>query len=701
MMRDSPGTVARDATARPSSRRSRRDRDGHPVHFQPHIQGLRAIAVLLVVIYHVYPGRLSGGYIGVDIFFVISGYLITGQLYRELQRTDRIALPSFWAKRARRLLPAAVVVLIFSTIATFTIMPLSSMVVSLREILASTFYVENWALAANSVNYLASTEDSLVQHYWSLSVEEQFYIVWPLLLLAATWLGAKYAGQRKWTLVMGVVAAVTLLSLLHSIVYTGTNPSEAYFSTFTRMWEFGVGAVIALLPRLRPTGALASNVLGYAGLIAILAAGYLFDRETAFPGYMALIPVLGTAAVILAGHRERWFDAASVLSIRPMRFIGDISYSLYLWHWPLIIIAPYIPGWGLGTINRIALFVVFFVLAWLTKRFVEDPARSWNFLTTRRPRVTYLWTLGAMAASALLVLGSFLVLNPQYQAAAAQLRQIGASPPDCFGAASSTGCTNPELAGQVIPSAGFGNADTPQHDECFVQLNDSALHPCRFGSTADDAPRVALIGDSHAYQYIQAMIDQAEDSGWALTTYLKGACPWTTADVGGPSPAFVNSCAAFRQNLADELAGQEPYDAIFTAALEATPVLSDDETAASTAGFAEAWSTQAQGAPIVTIVDNPDLDDDPNKCLRLNAPGDCAVPRNDVLSETDAAAEAARSMPSQVTLLDFTDTFCDDDECFAVISGANVYRDQDHLTVTFAGTMGPFIGDALAAAIRR
>jgi peptidoglycan/LPS O-acetylase OafA/YrhL len=180
-------------------------------HFQPHIQGLRAIAVVLVVLYHFWPGRLSGGYIGVDIFFVISGFLITGQLARELDRTGRISLPSFWAKRARRLLPASLLVLMFGVIVTLFILPLSSLVSSLKEIVASALYVENWSLAAGSVDYLASHDATVAQHYWSLSVEEQFYIIWPLLLLGATWLAVNLFSKRRWIPMIGIVVLVTVV----------------------------------------------------------------------------------------------------------------------------------------------------------------------------------------------------------------------------------------------------------------------------------------------------------------------------------------------------------------------------------------------------------------------------------------------------------------------------------------------------------
>lgn len=674
----------------------RRERPAKATHFLPHVQGLRAIAVLLVVLYHVWPGRVSGGYIGVDIFFVISGFLITGQLARELDRTGRIALPSFWAKRARRLLPAAITVLVFCSLAVLFLLPLSSLVAETKEILASTFYVENWQLALGSVDYLASHDATTVQHYWSLSLEEQFYLVWPLLLLGATWLGVKFFAAKRWLLMIGVVAVVSVASLAASVLYTASNPAEAYFVTWTRFWEFGAGAILALLPRLRPSGAWWPNLIGYAGLAMILGAGWFFDRDTPFPGYTALLPVIGTAMVITTDRAKHWWDVGSVLGGPPQRFVGDISYSLYLWHWPLIIVAPYVPGWGLSGWNRVALIAICFVLAWLTKRFIEDPTRSWTFFTTRKPRVTYAGVIALMAVSSLFVGAAWVVNNPRYEAEAAELHEIQSNLPDCFGALAAPGCENPALANAVIPSPGFGNADSPGHVECFVQLNEAAVKACHFGSDDADAPRIALIGDSHAYQYIETLVALADEHGWSLTTYLKGACPWTTAPVSGPSPAFTASCTQWRTNLAHELSTTAPYDVVFTAALAHTPytVSAADRDAVLSAGFVEAWK-QAAGASIVTIVDNPDFAEDPNKCLRNSAPGECTERRAEVLERLDPLALAGEQ--AGATVLDFSDTYCDATVCFSVIGGANVYRDQDHLTRTFALTLGPAIGRAIAA----
>ncbi|MBX3103628.1 MAG: acyltransferase [Microbacteriaceae bacterium] len=670
------------------------------LHFMPHVQGLRAVAVLLVVLYHVWPGRISGGYVGVDVFFVISGFLITGQLSRELEKTGKIDLPSFWAKRVRRLLPAAITVLVFCALAVMFLLPLSSLLAETRGILASTFYVENWDLALGAVDYLASHDATTVQHYWSLSLEEQFYLIWPLLLLTATWIGAKFFAARKWLPMASLAVIVVIASLLASIFYTNSNPAEAYFVTWTRLWEFGIGAILALLPRLRPRGAWASNLTGYAGLAMVLAAGWFFDRETPFPGYTALLPVVGAALVIASDRAEHWWDIGRVLGGRPQRFTGDISYSLYLWHWPLIIIAPYVPGWGLSGLHRIALIVICFVLAWLTKRFVEDPFRTLKVLTNRKPRFSYLGAIGMMGVSSLVVAVAFFVGQPKYEAQAAELAAIRANLPDCFGALATQGCENPQLLGQIIPSPGFGNADSPTEAQCLVQLNESSLKVCKFGSTDASAPRIALIGDSHAYQYIDTMITLATQNGWALTTYLKGACPWTTAQVGGPSPAFTASCKTWRENLQTELANSKPFDVVFTAALAHTPyvISAGDRNEVLAEGFANAWQ-QARGANIVTIVDNPDFEEDPNKCLRLSKPEHCTEPRTAVLDKVDPLKIAAQQ--SGAGLLDFSDIYCDSNDCFSVIANANVYRDQDHLTRTFALTLGPAIEQEIKAKLAK
>ncbi len=675
-----------------------------PSHFLPHVQGLRAIAVLLVVLYHFWPVRLPGGYVGVDVFFVISGFLITGHLLRELTATGRIRLAQFWARRARRLLPAALLVLLFCALCVSSayLFPLSGLQREINEIVASTFYVENWFLAFTSADYLAHSDSTTVQHFWSLSLEEQFYVMWPLLILLAAWIAVKrFRGQWR-AVVFVVLGVVSILSLIFCISFTATNPAPAYFVTFGRMWEFGLGAMIALVPRLRITHPLVSFLLGWAGVIALVYAAFRFDGTTVFPGSAALLPALGAAAIIAASNSGRWWQPSRVLAVRPARFVGDISYSLYLWHWPLIVIAPSVPFWGLTIYHRVALLAICFVLAWLTKRFVEDPVRRWKPLLRRPPRVTLWAPLGAMILVAAVALGGWAVNAPAYQAGVAQIAETRANPPTCFGAASvlDASCAGTDFGDTILPAAGFAGADSPGGDGCFVQLTDSRPTSCTFGSQDADAPVVALVGDSHAYQLLATFQELAEENGWKLVTYFKGACPWNTTELSTPG-AFGQACTDWRTQVIQAL-NDDPPDVVFTAALASTPYSSsgyDSSYDAAVAGYQDAWSAMTSvGVPVVTVVDNPAFETDPNKCLRTRDASDCTAARSDVLAANDPIRAAATGM-DDVTLLDFTDVYCDETTCFPVVGGANLYRDQDHLTVTFLNTLAPQYTAAIESAL--
>ncbi len=668
------------------------------------MQGLRAIAVLFVVLYHFWPGRLSGGYVGVDIFFVISGFLITGHLARELSSTGRVNLGQFWARRARRLLPASLLVLLFCAIVSALpfLTPTSALPAEMREIIAATFYVENWYLAFNSADYLALSGDpTTVQHYWSLSLEEQFYVIWPLLMLLAAWVAVKWFRGSRLRAAAIAIGIVSVASFIFCVIYTMTDPAPAYFVTFGRMWQFGVGALIALVPRLRVSNAALSFLLGWAGILVLLYTAVSFGRQTMFPGYMALLPTLGAAAIIAASNTERWWYPTRLLSVRPMRFTGDISYSLYLWHWPLIVIAPSVPFWGLTIYHRVALLCICFILAWLTKKFVEDPMRAWKPLTSRRPRVTLWASLGAMILVAATALGGWAANAPAYQQGVQAIQDVRDNPPACFGAAS---ILDEACAGQapstILPAPGFAGADSPDEPQCFIQLNDSRAVSCEFGSDAPDAPRVALVGDSHAYQYLATFATIADREGWSLTTYFKGACPWNTTPLA-TAGSFGEACTDWREGMSAALADNE-FDVVFTSAISNTPYASagyDSSFDAAVAGYRDAWSTMTdRGIPVITVVDNPGWETDPNKCLRTHDASECSSPRAERLPENDPIRDAAEDA-SGVTLLDFTDVYCDDDTCFPVIGGANAYRDQDHLTVTFANTLAPQITEALKNAI--
>lgn len=694
----------------PAKTVTREPRDRSPEHaepsrFIPHVQGLRAIAVLFVVLYHFWPGRLTGGYIGVDIFFVISGFLITAHLMRELTATGSVKLGQFWARRARRLLPASLLVLLFCAVVVMSpyLMPTSALPNEVREILASTFYVENWYLALNSADYLNhSGSPTTVQHYWSLSLEEQFYVMWPLIMLLAAWIGVKFFRGARRRVIITTLGIVTAVSFVFCVVFTITNPAPAYFVTFGRMWQFGVGALIALVPMLRVRNAIGSFVLGWGGILLLLYVAFTFDGQTPFPGYMAALPTLGAAAVIAASNTERWWYPTRILAIRPAQFVGDISYSLYLWHWPLIVIAPSVPFWGLTIYHRVALLVLCFVLAWLTKRFVEDPARGWKVLTSRPARVTLWSSLAAMIVVGLVAASAWFVNAPLYSQGTRDIAELQQNPPECFGAASvlDSSCADADFGDTILPAPGFAGIDRPENPDCFVQLTDSRPVSCTFGSDDPDAPRVALIGDSHAYQLLSTFQRMADENGWQLVTWFKGACPWNATPLATPG-AFGAACTEWRDRVQNAIDDAD-LDAVFTAAIATTPYSAaghDSSYDAAVAGYRDAWSTvTARGIPVVTVVDNPVWETDPNKCLRTHDMSDCDGARSDVLVDDDPLRGAASGLDS-VTLLDFTDVFCGPDTCAPVVGGANIYRDQDHLTVTFADTLAPWYTDAIERAL--
>ncbi|MET2012507.1 acyltransferase family protein [Microbacterium chocolatum] len=697
------GAPARVVTRQPTDRSPEH---AEPGGFLPHVQGLRAIAVLCVVLYHFWPGRFPGGYVGVDVFFVISGFLITAHLMRELTATGTVRLGQFWARRARRLLPASLLVLFVcaAVAASPYLTPTSALPAEIREIIASTFYVQNWYLALTSADYLNNAGDpTTVQHYWTLSLEEQFYVLWPLLLLLAAWMGVRWFGGARRRAVLTVIGIVTVLSFVFNVWLTLAEPAPAYFVTFGRMWQFGIGALIALVPMLRIRNAAASFVLGWAGILTLAVVTFRFDAQTPFPGYMAAVPTLAAAAVIAASRTERWWYPTRVLSLRPAQFVGDISYSLYLWHWPLIVIAPSVPFWGLTIWHRLALLALCFVLAWLTKRFVEDPVRGWKVLTSRPPRVTLWASLVAMVLVAVTAGAAWAVNAPAYRDGVQAIEQLRADPPECFGAASALdpACAGVDFGAQILPAPGFAGVDRPEDAQCFVQLNDARPVSCEFGSDAPDAPRIALVGDSHAYQLLPTFQRLADERGWHLTTWFKGACPWNDTPLSTPG-AFGAACTEWRGGVESAMADAD-LDVVFTAALATTPYSSAGFASAAdaaVAGYREAWGRMlARDVPVVTVVDNPVWPTDPNKCLRTRDVAECDAPRTDVLVADDPLRQAAEGLDG-VTLIDATEAFCDDDVCWPVVGGANIYRDQDHLTVTFADSLAPQYSEAIEGALR-
>ncbi len=350
--------------------------------FRPDIQGLRALAVILVVLDHARIGPFHGGFIGVDVFFVISGFLITGLLLSEADRRGRVSLLDFYARRAKRILPAATLVLAATVVAGYFLLSGIQAIRLFKDTIWATFFAANIKFARDETDYFAQ-DDAIppIQHYWSLAVEEQFYLVWPLIVLLLVALFRSRGRARR--AVVLAIAAISVASFAWAVYAVGDNPRGAYFSTPARAWELGLGAATAAaVLRLRrlPPGLLAAA--SWAGVAMIGFAALTFTGATRVPGAPAVLPVLGTALLLGGGTAAAAWGPQRALAVLPMRWVGDRSYSFYLWHWPALIMVGVVwrtpVGW-LGLLVSLAALA----LSDLSYRFVENPFRDRAFFKPR------------------------------------------------------------------------------------------------------------------------------------------------------------------------------------------------------------------------------------------------------------------------------------------------------------------------------
>jgi len=546
------------------------------------IQGLRAIAVALVVVYHVWPDLLPGGYVGVDVFFVISGFLITGHLL-EGSRLTRRALLRFWARRVRRLLPAALLVMLATLVAVVVFLPDLRWAQTARETLAATFYVENWQLAKDAVDYLqAGTPRSVVQHYWSLSVEEQFYAVWPVLLMAAATVAAR-RGRSRVGVSLVVVLVVTVLSFAASVWYTLHSPSLAYFATQGRMWEFGVGAVLAglVVHRRSPhpvvarlEGALPRaplSLLGWLGLAAVVGAAFLYSAGTPFPGWAALLPVVGTAAVIAVPRSAARFGPERLIGTGPFQLVGNLSYSLYLWHWPVVVVLGWVTGPGLGWLAGSVAILASTALAWATKRWVED-----RLLVTRPLplRQTFRFGVVAMAVVSLASGGLLVATLTRENAAQDLLARATLTPGTCLGAASlvrGSGCVQ-SRTGPVVPDPLIAGQDRTRlyDDGCWENPPFAGTASCTYGDPS--APlSIALVGNSHAGHWFAAVQALAAERHARVTTFLAAGCTVTTARLTWETEERADGCLEWGRRVV-EATSSDRFDLIITSEISTRSV---------------------------------------------------------------------------------------------------------------------------------
>lgn len=657
---------------------------------RPDIQALRALAVVLVIVTHAWPDALSGGSLGVDVFFVISGYLITSLLVEERAREGKLAMGAFYLRRVARLLPAALTVIAVTAIATFLLLPSVYWRPVAAHVVASGAYVLNWELIRESASYAAADQGaSPLQHFWSLAVEEQYYLVVPLLVVIM-W---RFGGRA---LVFAVTGLTTALSLGFALGWNPENPATTYFNTATRWWEFGIGGIVAIAGwSVSTRWRLPAQLVGLA---AIIGSAFLLDAETRTPGWTTLAPTLG--ALLFLMTRPLHEVAAStpldrVLGLRPVQYIGDASYSLYLWHWPVLVIAPFVTG-DLSTAGSATAVALAFLLTAVTRPF-EDRLRR-RITSARRPQGLG-WIpvrLATMAVVVAVALGGALTLADRNVTAGSPDPTLSSSVAQpCLGAAALADperCSSP--AKGVTPDPREARRDMPE-ERCKESLGGREVIECDFGS---GTVSVALVGDSHAQRWIPALQPLLKARGWKLTTYLKSSCPFSAV----PPRKYESACREWNEKVADRLADKK-YDIVLVssaAGLRYVTEGSENDAEAGIRGMQGQWKPLLdQGSQVIVLKDTPQpgfARVDPPACVLAKGPGACLADEKRAMP-LDPMVGAAKEL--DVPVVDLTRLFCSDGTCPAVIGGVLVYRDGQHIHSAYARTVSPYLDDALTDAL--
>ena len=660
-----------------------------PAALRRDIEGLRALAVLLVVTYHVWLGRVSGG---VDVFLFLSAFFLTGGLVRRLERGERIDLPRHWLRIFQRLLPAAAVVVTATVLAGLLLLPETRWRGVLVDATGSMTYAENWVLAQRAVDYYAADKGSAspLQHMWSLSLQGQVFLVWPVLLVLLAVVARRLRGATLRSVVWMGLGAVALTSFAYSVHVTATRQSFAYFDGGARLWEFALGGLLALaVTRVRLPGAVAVP-LGWVGLAGLISCGVVLDVTGSFPGWAALWPLLSAGAVVLAGATATGWGVGRVLATRPLVAVGGISYALYLVHWPVLVLwLATADRTRAGFVDGAGVVAVSLALAWLLSRLVERPLRALPW-----PQVAPLRSTALVLGVAGIVVGAAAAGVVRMDAGAARGSDLssGTVVAGYPGARALQGATTvqPVSREDRLPAVTalreeFASLPSGCHGGWADDVLGAActqLEPARRATAT-----VVVVGDSHAEQWLAAISPLARENDWRVVALLKGACSF------GDPASRRGACAAFNSTVSSYL-GRRSVDLVVTVATAAHPSTSGERLVP---GYQEAVrALTARGVPVVGLRDNPRFTSGVVACVLEHGDRACTKPVADKL----AAANPADALEGLAgfTSVDLTDLICPHGSCVPSVGNVWVYLDDNHLTRSYAATLAPALGERLRVA---
>ncbi|EHB49694.1 acyltransferase 3 [Mycolicibacterium rhodesiae JS60] len=706
--------------------------------FRPDIEGLRGFTLLAILGYHAAVPGVGGGFVGPDVFFIISGFVITGQLWRELSGTGTIGMRRFFGARARRLLPVSVTVGIFIMIGAAVLLPPLQARTAEADGIASSLYVGNYWFILRGVDYFAThVPPSPFEHYWTLGVEEQFYLLWPPVIIGLAWLirrtrrRAKADGAPSKRPFIVVFSLITVVSFALSYVASYVAPAAAYFSLPTRAWDLSVGGILALTAtqwrRLPP---LVAAIIGWSGMGMLLLACGLFNSKMPYPGSAALVPLVGTVLVIGAGCAIPSLGCGRILGWAPMRALGRLSYSWYLWHWPVLVFAPLVVGHPLGLPGRLFAVLISGGLGWLTLRYIETPLRYAASLRRSPGRSLALGgaftAIGAAAGLALLSViptpvgrgapAAPLTVTATTAAAGSNIAAYDAAVRQTFARVQAAVAASADR--KVVPSnlrPGLAAAGAEKQNEflfngCLRSPFEAGQPECAMGDTGS-ATTVALIGDSHAAMWTPAFEQVATERHLRLEMLAKGACPLLDLPVTNPLSRLAEMlahCEEWRGQIIARMQAERPQLIV----LSLWRGYGDDEALTGYRSYDAVWVDRltrlveklaATGARVMVLGPIPAPHFLVPNCLSgyLDNVQACTPQRSTAVNESGIAAEAAATKAGGGQYVDLTDLFCTAERCPVIVGDTLVYLDENHITLEYSRALAPAIGALTDRALAR
>lgn len=650
--------------------------------FRPEIEGLRIVAALLVAIYHIWFGKVSGG---VDVFFVVSGFLITTSIISTINKTGEFKFWPYISKLMKRLFPLAFIIILVVLILSIFFLPSTIFDKTIKETFSSMFYYQNWQLAISNTDYLdANQMKSPFEHYWAMSIQGQFYIIWFILFSGILLLIKKYGLSNGKRLVNVVLGFLFIVSFIYSVYLTAINQPLAYFITFTRVWEFALGGLLCINLSSIKISNIAAEIIGWIGLIGLILTGALFDVSTMFPGYIALWPMTCALLIILSGNKETKYGVKNFLSMPIMIKLGGVSFGIYLWHWVLLSFYKYNISENPGIVAGLLIILLSIALSFITTKYIETPIRNAKFNKLAFKRIGYI-----ALVNILLITG--LVSHNQY----VKIQDKKAVANKDYPGALSINLDKDKIK-ENKPKPEFANVfdDLPQShlDNSNQSMSKSEVKVGKYGKKKDYKATIALVGSSHSEHWLGAVIKAAEENDYRVINITRSGTRFST---GYKKNTLQDDWV---KNVENYLEKADDIDLVLSHV---------------TASDTESEKIQQQmvdqllkvknnyGIEVMAIRDIPRYDFNVSEELEKHGEKDTIERMNKENRQLDEAFwEQISNEEKDLPQFDPSEYFKVNGKYRPIIGNIVVYRDMDHMTNTYSETFGPILGDEIKKVVK-